>query len=81
MGAGRRLSGYHPFARNRCFCNVSIDDLPGVGKIEKEKKLNEYIDRDHELRQEGKIAESVKLWREDERLPKIIETLRQAALM
>ena len=46
------------------FYNVSIDDLLGVGKIEQEKKINEYVHRDHELWQEGKIAESVKLWRE-----------------
>jgi len=44
--------------------NVSIDDLLGVGQIEKEKKLNEYVDRDHKYWQEGRIAESLKLWRE-----------------
>jgi len=46
------------------YYNVSIDDLLGVGQIEKEKKLNEYVDRDHKYWQEGRIAESLKLWRE-----------------
>ena len=46
------------------YYNVSIDDLLGVGKIEKEKKLNEYHDKDAELFRAGKSSERVALWRE-----------------
>ncbi|MBR5767614.1 MAG: helix-turn-helix transcriptional regulator, partial [Clostridia bacterium] len=31
------------------YYNVSVDDLLGVGKIEKEKKLNAYRDKNAEL--------------------------------
>ncbi|MBQ9794826.1 MAG: helix-turn-helix transcriptional regulator [Clostridia bacterium] len=46
------------------FYNVSIDDLLGVGKIEKEKKMSEYFDKDAELFRAGKTSERVDLWRE-----------------
>ena len=46
------------------FYNVSIDDLLGVGQMEKEKKIKEYRERSIELSLEGKTEERVKLWRE-----------------
>ncbi len=46
------------------FYNVTIDDLLGVGQMEKEKKIQEYRERSIELSLEGKTEERVKLWRE-----------------
>ena len=46
------------------YYNVSVDDLLGVGQIEKEKKLKEYKEKDGELFRNGKCAERVALWRE-----------------
>ena len=46
------------------YYDVSIDDLLGVGKIEREKKLKAYQDKNHELFREGKSAERVALWRD-----------------
>ncbi|MBE6631156.1 MAG: helix-turn-helix transcriptional regulator [Ruminococcaceae bacterium] len=46
------------------YYNVSIDDLLGVGKIEKEKKLREYREKDAELFRAGKNSERVELLRE-----------------
>lgn len=46
------------------YYNVSIDDLLGVGRYEKEKKLSEYSDKDAELFRAGKTSERVVLWRE-----------------
>ena len=46
------------------YYNVSVDDLLSVGKIEKEKKLREYGDKNAELFRAGKNSERVALWRE-----------------
>lgn len=46
------------------YYRVSIDDLLGVGEIEKEKRLREYGERNMELFRAGKNAERVALWRE-----------------
>jgi len=45
------------------FYNVSIDDLLGVGKIEKEKKIQEYREKSTEFARLGKNIERIELWR------------------
>ena len=45
------------------YYNVSVDDLLGVGQLEKEKKLREYRDTDRELFRQGKSSERVELLR------------------
>ena len=49
------------------FYGVSIDDLLGVGKIEREKRLEEYLEKNAELFHNGKTSERVSLWREARR--------------
>ena len=46
------------------YYNVSVDDLLGVGEIEKKKKLDEYRDKGLILHRAGRSTERVALWRE-----------------
>ena len=46
------------------YYGVSVDDLLGVGELEKEKKRNAYREKNEELFREGKSAERVALMRE-----------------
>ena len=46
------------------YYNVSVDDLLGVGKIEKEKKLTSYEEKNEELFRDGKNSARVALWKE-----------------
>ena len=46
------------------FFNISIDTLLGVDEIEKERKIDEYLDKEDILAHEGKTKEMVELWRE-----------------
>ena len=45
------------------FYNVSIDDLLGVGKFEKEKKIKEYREKNKEYARLGQNTERIELWR------------------
>lgn len=45
------------------FYNVSVDDLLGVDKIARQKKLDEYTERSKSLSGENEVAERVALWR------------------
>ena len=45
------------------YYNVSVDDLLGVGKIEKEKKIQEYREKNIEFARLGKNIERIDLWR------------------
>ncbi len=45
------------------YYNVSVDDLLGVGRIEKEKKIQEYREKNTELARLGKNSERIELWR------------------
>ncbi|MBE6618091.1 MAG: helix-turn-helix transcriptional regulator [Ruminococcaceae bacterium] len=49
------------------FYNVTVDDLLGVGEIEKEKRLREYCERSSELARQGDNSGLLKLWTEANR--------------
>ena len=58
------------------YYGASIDDLLGVGKNEREKKLNAYREKDMELFRQGKSAERVALMREAiKEFPNDLETI------
>jgi len=46
------------------YYGVTVDDLLGVGQLEKEKKIKEYQDRSIELKLQGKTEEDLALWRQ-----------------
>ena len=46
------------------YYNVSVDDLLGVGEIEKKKKIEEYREKNLILHRAGRSKERVELWRE-----------------
>jgi len=46
------------------YYDVTLDDLLGVGEIEKEKKRQEFFKKEAALFSAGKTAERVALWRE-----------------
>lgn len=46
------------------YYNVSVDDLLGVGKIQVEKKINEYLDKSDALQKIGDTESNLKLWTE-----------------
>lgn len=49
------------------FFDVSVDDILGVGEIEKKRKIEEYSKKNVELWNQGKTKERVKLLREAQR--------------
>ncbi len=49
------------------FFGVTVDDLLGVGEIEKSKIIQLYSDRNEELFRDGKTSERIALWREAKR--------------
>ena len=46
------------------YYGVHVDDLLGVGEQEKERKIDAYCKQEHELMHQGKVGETIALWRE-----------------
>lgn len=58
------------------FYNVTVDDLLGVGEIEKEKRLEEYCNKSAELARHGDTQGLLKLWTEaDQEFPNEIRIM------
>ena len=46
------------------YYDITVDELLGVGEINKQEKIHEYLMKNHKLGRDGQIFERVELWRE-----------------